>query len=71
MSIDNIKDDKFAPIADAIASVIFFSVPITEGLDLMQILVWLSGAALFFTFYLGFIEISRRPKRIKRRASFD
>jgi len=56
MSIDKFIDDKFAPVADAIASVIFYSVPITESFNLMLILVWLSGAAIFFTVYLGFIN---------------
>ena len=56
MKIDQFIDEKFSPIADAISSVIFYSVPVTENLDLMLILVWLSGAALFFTVFLGFIN---------------
>jgi len=56
MSIDKQIDQIFAPIAEAIASVIFYSISISETQDLMLILVWLGGAALFFTFYLGFIN---------------
>ncbi|NCT40584.1 MAG: alanine:cation symporter family protein [Alphaproteobacteria bacterium] len=56
MGIDKIIDDRFSPIADAISSVIFYSVPITDTLDVQLILVWLSGAAIFFTVFLGFIN---------------
>ena len=56
MDIDQFIDEKFSPIADAIASVIFYSVPVTENLDLMLILLWLAAAAVFFTIFLGFIN---------------
>ncbi len=44
------------PIADALSSVIFVSVPVA-GAQLPLIVVWLIAAALFFTVYLGFINI--------------
>ncbi|MFK7840564.1 MAG: alanine/glycine:cation symporter family protein [Bdellovibrionales bacterium] len=56
MSIDTIIDESFAPIADAIASVIFYSISINDDLNIMLILLWLAGAAVFFTVYLGFIN---------------
>lgn len=56
MGIDKVIDEKFAPIADAISSVIFYSVPVTETLNVQLILVWLAGAAVFFTVFLGFIN---------------
>jgi AGCS family alanine or glycine:cation symporter len=57
MGIDKIIDEKFAPIADAISSVIFYSIPITDSLSLQLILLWLAGTAIFFTVSLGFINI--------------
>lgn len=56
MNIDKQIDGFFAPIADFISSIIFYSIPVTEDLDVMLILIWLAGAALFFTIYLGFIN---------------
>lgn len=56
MGIDKIIDDRFSPIADAIASVIFYSVPLTETVSVQLILIWLAGAAIFFTVFLGFIN---------------
>lgn len=44
------------PVADALSSVIFVSVPVA-GAQLPLIVVWLIAAALFFTVYLGFINI--------------
>lgn len=57
MSIDTQIDQIFEPIANGIASVVFYSVPISDTLDVKLILIWLVLAALFFTFYLGFINI--------------
>ena len=44
------------PVADALSSVIFVSVPVA-GADVPLIVVWLIAAALFFTVYLGFINV--------------
>ena len=57
MSLDATIDAYFKPVADISMNVILYSVPIIEGLDLKLILVWLCSAALFFTFYLGFLNI--------------
>lgn len=56
MSIDNILNDGFKPISEAAAAVVFYDVPFF-GYDLKLILVWLMAAGLFFTFYLGFINV--------------
>ena len=56
MEIDRIIDSTFEPVSNAIASVIFYSVRFLE-LEIKLILVWLVVAALFFTIYLGFINI--------------
>lgn len=56
MQIDKIIDTAFEPIANAVATVIFYSVPVM-GLDIKIVLVWLVVAAIFFTIYYGFINI--------------
>ena len=56
MRIDETIDQAFAPIADFSASIVFYGVPFM-GQDVKLILIWLVAAALFFTVYLGFINI--------------
>ncbi|MEM6811967.1 MAG: alanine/glycine:cation symporter family protein [Pseudomonadota bacterium] len=56
MRIDEFIDQNFAPISEAIASVIFYAEP-TTGYDIKLILVWLVAAALFLTIYFEFINI--------------
>lgn len=56
MSIDAQIDKAFAPVADVISSIVFYGIPISETTDLKLILVWLAGAAVFFTLWLGFIN---------------
>ncbi|MDP1558219.1 MAG: amino acid carrier protein [Nitrosomonas sp.] len=56
MKIDKVIDTAFEPISNAVASVIFYNISII-GLDIKIVLVWLVAAALFFTIYLGFINI--------------
>jgi len=64
MEIDNINIDVdaqidafFNPVAEALASVVFYAISLGDGLDLKLILVWLVLAAVFFTFYLGFVNV--------------
>lgn len=57
MSIDQQIDTFFAPIADIASKVVFYAVPLVEGQDVKLILVWLASAAIFFTLYLGFINL--------------
>jgi len=56
MSIDQTIDKIFEPIAKTASDIVFYDVMIM-GYDIKLILIWLLGAALFFTFYLGFINI--------------
>ncbi|MGN7438985.1 MAG: alanine/glycine:cation symporter family protein [Alcanivorax sp.] len=65
MAFDKMIDGFFEPIAKGASSVIFYSVPITNELEVKLILVWLSVAAIFFTVYLGFINIRYLPYAIK------
>lgn len=55
-NLDKKIDQFFEPLADATASIVFYSVPL-GGLDVKLILLWLVAAALFFTFYMGFANI--------------
>ena len=57
MNIDSQINTYFKPVAETFASVVFYSVPVGGGHELKLILVWLVLAALFFTFYLGFINL--------------
>lgn len=60
MSIDEIIDQKFAPVADTISNIIFYAHPITfqgQTYDVPLILVWLVAVSLFLTVYLGFVNI--------------
>ncbi|MCX2979874.1 alanine:cation symporter family protein [Halieaceae bacterium IMCC14734] len=54
--IDAAINDAFAPIAEAMSSFIFYSVSI-GGTEVPLIVVWLIGGALFFTVYLGFLNV--------------
>ncbi|MCB1531353.1 MAG: alanine:cation symporter family protein [Alphaproteobacteria bacterium] len=55
MSIDTQIDAFFAPISSAAFEVVLYSVPIL-GQDVKLLLVLMLSAALFFTFYLGFVN---------------
>lgn len=56
MEIDKLIDATFEPVSNAVASVIFYSIRLLD-LEIKLILIWLVIAALFFTFYLGFVNI--------------
>jgi AGCS family alanine or glycine:cation symporter len=56
MSIDQKIETFFQPIADFVSGAVFYSVPLSSGLEVKLILVWLVCAALFFTFYMGFVN---------------
>lgn len=57
MSLDQKIDALFEPIALWFESVVFYSIPVVEGQNLKLVLVWLALAAVFFTLYLGFINL--------------
>jgi AGCS family alanine or glycine:cation symporter len=54
--LDQRINDAVGPVADALSAVIFYSVPV-GGADVPLIVVWLIAAAIFFTVYLGFINV--------------
>ncbi|HAI77354.1 MAG TPA: alanine glycine permease [Microscillaceae bacterium] len=55
-SIDKAIDAMMQPVADFIETVIFFKVEIATY-KIPFVLIWLIGGAIFFTLYLGFINI--------------
>ncbi|MCV6613521.1 MAG: alanine:cation symporter family protein [Cellvibrionaceae bacterium] len=55
-SIDDTINSGLTPLADAVAAVVFYAVPVL-GVDLPLIVVWLVIAALFYTVYLGFMNM--------------
>lgn len=57
MTIDQQIDLWFQPIQKLTSEIIFYSFNLTETQEVPYILLWLMGAALFFTFYLGFANI--------------
>ncbi|MFK7914633.1 MAG: alanine/glycine:cation symporter family protein [Pseudomonadales bacterium] len=54
--MDETIDALMRPLADAVSSFIFFSVPIV-GTDVPLIVIWLVLGGLFFTAYLGLINV--------------
>lgn len=56
MSIDKSIDQAFEPVANAIASVIFYE-ETWSGYDIKLILVWLVAISLYLTIYFGFVNI--------------
>ena len=76
MSIDTQIDQIFTPLAKIASDIVFYSVPI-NGLDVKLILLWLVGAAIFFTLYMGFanvryfrhaIDLLAEPSNSKKKA---
>ncbi|WP_439881436.1 alanine/glycine:cation symporter family protein [Pontibacter sp. MBLB2868] len=56
-SVDEQIDAAVGPAAQLISDVIFYEVPISDTTGIPLILVWLLLGAVFFTVYLGFINI--------------
>ena len=56
MSPDQWVESHVGPVAEALSSVVFYTVPIA-GTPVPLIVMWLGGAAVFFTFYLRFINL--------------
>ena len=55
-SFDQTIDGLMRPLADAVSSFIFYSVPIGDA-QMPLIVVWLIAGGLFFTFYLRFVNV--------------
>lgn len=62
--IDAAVDRVFAPAAAALSEVVFFAVPV-GGAELPLIVAWLVAGAVFFTFYLGFINVRGLPHALR------
>ena len=56
MGVDEYINQFMRPVADAVANFIFFAVP-TGGADVPLIVAWLIAGGVFFTLYLGFINL--------------
>lgn len=56
-TIDEKINDFMQPVTSALESIIFFSINIGD-LNIPFVLVWLIVGAVFFTFYMGFINFS-------------
>ena len=56
MRLDHIINEKFEPISELISNIIFYSIQYGEA-QIRLVVVWLFLAALFFSFYLKFVNI--------------
>ena len=56
VGIDETINAATAPIAEVIKQIVFFKIPIF-GADLPMVVLWLVAGAVFFTFYMGFVNI--------------
>lgn len=56
-NIDQIIDSIFAPAADFISAIVLFPLFTINNVEVPFIVVWLAIAAVFFTFYLRFVNI--------------
>ena len=59
--IDAAINNALTPAADFVSGIVFFTVPVA-GADLPLIVVWLVVAAVFFTFYFGFVNFRSTPQ---------
>ena len=57
VGLDERINQAISPVTNAIAGIIFYSVPVGEGVAIPIIVVWLVVAALFATFYFNFISV--------------
>ena len=55
MNIDQIINEKFEPVSEFVSNIIFYSVNFGEA-QIKLIVVWLLIAAVFFSFYLKFVN---------------
>ena len=56
MRLDYLINEKFEPVSEFISNIIFYSVQYGEA-QIKLIVLWLFFAALFFSFYLKFVNI--------------
>ena len=63
-SVDAIVEAAIKPLADGLAAFVFYTIPIA-GFDIPWIVLWLAAAALFFTVYLGFMNLRAFPLALR------
>lgn len=56
-SVDEAIDAMFTPISQFFTTIIFYPLLTIQGVEVPFILLWLIAGAVFFTFYLNFINI--------------
>ena len=56
MGVDEAINQVMRPLADLISQFIFYAVPVA-GAELPLVVAWLIAGGLFFTLYLGFINV--------------
>ncbi|MEK6482191.1 alanine/glycine:cation symporter family protein [Catalinimonas sp. 4WD22] len=56
-NIDQFIDGIFAPLADFISAIVLFPIFTINGVEVPFIVLWLAIGAVFFTFYLKFVNI--------------
>jgi hypothetical protein len=56
MNVDEAINQVMRPLADLVSQFIFYAVPV-GGAELPLIVAWLIAAGVFFTLYLGFINV--------------
>ena len=54
---DDTINELTAPIASAVGAIVFFKIPLF-GAQLPLVVLWLVAGAVFFTFYMGFINVT-------------
>jgi alanine or glycine:cation symporter, AGCS family len=57
LTVDEKIEIAIGPTAQYISDIIFYELPVSDTISIPLILVWLLAGAIFFTFYLGFINI--------------
>ncbi len=59
LSIDEKINNFISPATDLISRIVFFEIPITDGISVPFVLIWLIFGAIFFTVYFRFVNIRR------------
>jgi len=57
MQIDQWINANLTPVSDWLSSIIFYAVPVMDGVQVPIILFWLVSISLFTTFYFGFVNL--------------
>jgi len=55
-NVDKIIDDAIFPVSELIGGIVFFSIEVTEGVNVPIVVIWLILAGIYFTLYFRFIN---------------